>query len=692
VHKKIDRKQKMFKKILIANRGEIACRVILTARKMGIKTVAVYSDADKDARHVELADEAVNIGPAPSRDSYLQAEKIIAACKQTGAEAVHPGYGFLSENAGFAKRVEEEGLIFIGPKHYSIAAMGDKIESKKLAAAAGVNCIPGVNDAIETPEKAVEIAKGIGYPVMIKASAGGGGKGLRVAFNDKEAFEGFTSCRNEAKNSFGDDRVFIEKFVEEPRHIEIQLIGDSHGNVIYLNERECSIQRRHQKVIEEAPSPFITEATRKAMGEQAVLLAQAVKYQSAGTVEFVVGKDQSFYFLEMNTRLQVEHPVTECITGLDLVELMIRVAAGEKLPLTQAEVKRDGWAMECRINAEDPFRNFLPSTGRLVRFQPPTQTMFAADMSQVQGVRVDTGVQDGGEIPMYYDSMIAKLIVHGKDRLDAIAKMREALNSFVIRGISSNIPFQAALLAHPKFVAGDFNTGFIAENYGHGFRAEDVPHDDPDFLVALAAYVNRRLLGRAAGISGQLPGHGITVSEDFVVIGIGAAGNNTAQAVLVRDYQAESGSSAVETGGKTFEICSAWHLGGARIRGTVNGEAFSAQVERGVGKNPLAVRLIHNGTRLDALVLSPRAAELYKMMPFKAPPDMSRYVLSPMPGLLVDVAVTVGQKVQAGERIAVIEAMKMENVLFAIADGVVGKVLAAKGESLTVDQPIVEFV
>jgi len=682
----------MFNKILIANRGEIACRVILTARKMGIKTVAVYSDADKDARHVELADEAVNIGPAPSRDSYLQAEKIIAACKQTGAEAVHPGYGFLSENAGFAKRVEEEGLVFIGPKHYSIAAMGDKIESKKLAGAAGVNCIPGVNDAIETAEKAVEIAKGIGYPVMIKASAGGGGKGLRVAFNDKEAFEGFTSCRNEAKNSFGDDRVFIEKFVEEPRHIEIQLIGDSHGNVIYLNERECSIQRRHQKVIEEAPSPFITDATRKAMGEQAVLLAKAVKYQSAGTVEFVVGKDQSFYFLEMNTRLQVEHPVTECITGLDLVELMIRVAAGEKLPLTQAEVKRDGWAMECRINAEDPFRNFLPSTGRLVRFQPPAQTMFAADMSQLQGVRVDTGVQDGGEIPMHYDSMIAKLIVHGKDRLDAIAKMREALNAFVIRGISSNIPFQAALLAHPKFVAGDFNTGFIAENYGQGFRAEDVPHDDPDFLVALAAYVNRRLLGRAAGISGQMPGHGLTVSEDFVVIGMGAAGHNTAQPARVLDYQAVSGSSAVETGGKTYDICSSWHLGGARIRGTVNGTDFSAQVERGVGKNPLAMRLIHNGTRLDALVLSPRAAELHKMMPFKAPPDMSRYVLSPMPGLLVDVAVTVGQKVQAGERVAVIEAMKMENVLFAIADGVVGKVLAAKGESLTVDQPIVEFV
>ncbi|MES1980834.1 MAG: biotin/lipoyl-containing protein, partial [Pseudomonadota bacterium] len=582
-------------------------------------------------------------------------------------------------------------IIFIGPKHYSIAAMGDKIESKKLAGAAGVNCIPGVNDAIETAEKAVEIAKGIGYPVMIKASAGGGGKGLRVAFNDKEALEGFTSCRNEARNSFGDDRVFIEKFVEEPRHIEIQLVGDSHGNVIYLNERECSIQRRHQKVIEEAPSPFISDATRKAMGEQAVALAKAVKYQSAGTVEFVVGKDQSFYFLEMNTRLQVEHPVTECITGLDLVELMIRVAAGEKLPLEQKDVQRNGWAIECRINAEDPFRNFLPSTGRLVRFQPPKESMFASDTSHLYGVRVDTGVQDGGEIPMFYDSMIAKLIVHGKDRLEAIAKMREALNAFVIRGISSNIPFQSALLAHPKFVKGDFNTGFIAENYGQGFHAEDVPHDDPNFLVALAAYVNRRQLGRAAGISGQMPGHGVTVGEQFVVIGLGADGRNKPNAVTVRDYVATTGSSAIDTAAGSYEICSNWHLGGARIRGTVNGKPFAAQVERGVGRNPLAFRIAHNGTRLDALVLSPRAAELHQLMPYKAPPDMSRFVLSPMPGLLVEVSVQPGQKVQAGERVAVIEAMKMENVLFAIADGVVGKVLAAKGESLSVDQPIVEF-
>ena len=681
----------MFTKILIANRGEIACRVIATARKMGIKTVAVYSDADKEARHVQLADEAVNIGPAPSRESYLLADKIIAACKQTGAQAVHPGYGFLSENAEFSRRAEEEGIVFIGPKHYSIGAMGDKIESKKLAGKAGVNCIPGVNDAIETAERAVEIANGIGYPVMIKASAGGGGKGLRVASNDKEAFEGFTSCRNEARNSFGDDRVFIEKFVEEPRHIEIQLIGDSHGNVIYLNERECSIQRRHQKVIEEAPSPFISDATRKAMGEQAVALAKAVNYQSAGTVEFVVGKDQSFYFLEMNTRLQVEHPVTECITGLDLVELMIRVAAGEKLPLTQADVKRNGWAIECRINAEDPFRNFLPSTGRLVRFAPPAQTMWQGNTDDWFGVRVDTGVQDGGEIPMFYDSMIAKLIVHGTDRNDAIAKMREALNGFVIRGISSNIPFQAALLAHPKFVAGDFNTGFIAENYGKGFAAEDVPHADPSFLVALAAFVRRKSRERAAGISGQLPGYGVQVGKDYVVVTLAPDGKHTYTPVHVDEYVGETGSARVRVGASSYELRSGSRINDIAITGTANGVPFTAQVERGTPKNPLALRLQHNGTRIDALIISPRMAQLHALMPHKAPPDLSRYVLSPMPGLLVDVAVVPGQKVQAGERVAVIEAMKMENVLFAAADGVVGKVLAAKGESLTVDQPIIEF-
>ena len=685
----------MFSKILIANRGEIACRVIATARRMGIRTVAVYSDADREARHVQLADEAVHIGPAASRDSYLQAEKIIAACKQTGAEAVHPGYGFLSENAAFAQRVEEEGIVFIGPKHYSIAAMGDKIESKKLAGTAGVNCIPGVNDAIESPEKAVVIAQGIGYPVMIKASAGGGGKGLRVAYNDKEALEGFSSCRNEARNSFGDDRVFIEKFVEEPRHIEIQLIGDAHGNVLYLNERECSIQRRHQKVIEEAPSPFISEATRKAMGEQAVALAKAVKYQSAGTVEFVVGKDQSFYFLEMNTRLQVEHPVTEAITGLDLVELMIRVAAGEVLPLTQAEVKRDGWAMECRINAEDPFRNFLPSTGRLVRFAPPAQTMWQSDVAHLHGVRVDTGVQDGGEIPMFYDSMIAKLIVHGHDRANAIAKMREALNGFVIRGVSSNIPFQSALLAHPKFVNGDFNTGFIAENYAHGFRAEDVPHEDPDFLLALAAFVRRKSRERAAAISGQLPGYAVNAdnaANDYVVVTLAADGQHSYSPARVDEFVGTTGFARVTVAQKEYEIDCSARLNDIVIAGQVNGAPFTAQVERGTAVSPLALRVQHNGRRVDVLVMSPRMAELHRLMPFKAPPDMSRFVLSPMPGLLVDVAVVPGQKVQAGERVAVIEAMKMENVLFAAADGVVGKVLASKGASLAVDQPIVEFV
>ena len=681
----------MFTKILIANRGEIACRVIATAKKMGIATVAVYSEADKEARHVQLADEAVWIGPAASRESYLVADKIIAAAKATGAQAIHPGYGFLSENAEFSKRCEEEGIAFIGPRHFSIAAMGDKIESKKLAGAAGVNCIPGVNSAIETAENAVEIAQGIGYPVMIKASAGGGGKGLRVAFNDKEAFEGFTSCRNEARNSFGDDRVFIEKFVEEPRHIEIQVLGDSHGNVIYLNERECSIQRRHQKVIEEAPSPFISDATRQAMGEQAVQLAKAVQYQSAGTVEFVVGKDQSFYFLEMNTRLQVEHPVTEAITGLDLVEMMIRVAAGEKLPIAQKDVQRNGWAIECRINAEDPFRNFLPSTGRLVRFQTPEQTMFQGDTANLYGVRVDTGVQDGGEIPMFYDSMIAKLIVHGKDRFDAIAKMREALNGFVIRGISTNIPFQAALLAHPRFVTGDFNTGFIAEQYAQGFKAEDVPHDDPHFLVALAAFVRRKSRERAAGLSGQLPGYDVKIGQDYTVVVLGPEGRNSYVQAHVDEFRGMTGVASIRVASKTYAIESHSRLNDIRISGTVNGQAFLAQIERGSVKNPLVLQVQHNGTKIDALVMSPRMAELHQLMPFKAPPDLSRFVLSPMPGLLVEVAVKPGQKVQAGERVAVIEAMKMENVLFASQDGVVKQVVASKGESLTVDQMIVEF-
>ncbi len=683
----------MFKKILVANRGEIACRVIKTAKKMGIATVAVYSEADKDARHVELADEAVLLGPAPSRESYLVADKILAAAKQTGAEAIHPGYGFLSENEDFARRVEEEGLVFIGPKHHAIAAMGDKIASKKLASEAKVNTIPGHNEPILSAEEAVTIAQRVGYPVMIKASAGGGGKGLRVAFNDKDCFDGFTSCRNEARASFGDDRVFMEKFVEQPRHIEIQVLGDAQGQVVYLWERECSIQRRHQKVIEEAPSPFISEATRRAMGEQAVALAKAVNYQSAGTVEFVVGKDQSFYFLEMNTRLQVEHPVTECITGLDLVELMIRVAAGEPLPFTQDEIRRDGWAIECRINAEDPFRNFLPSTGRLVKYQPPETSMEAASDERF-GVRVDTGVYEGGEIPMFYDSMIAKLIVHGRDRDDAIQKMREALNGFVIRGISSNIPFQSALLAHPDFRRGDFNTGFIAQHYSAGFHAEDVPHDDPDFLVALAGFIRRKAREREAGITGQMRGHEVRIEHDYVAVIHEGEGRYSRHPLNITEYVGALGEAMVKVGGpdgRPYRIVSLSRLNDTRIVGTVNGQPFVAQAERGTPKAPLAYRIQHNGRAIEVTVLSPRAAELHALMPYKAPPDTSKLLLSPMPGLLVHIAVQPGQMVQAGERLAVIEAMKMENILTASQDVKVAEVLAKVGESLAVDQSILRF-
>jgi len=660
----------MFKKILIANRGEIACRVIKTARRMGIATVAVYSEADKDARHVGLADEAVCIGPPPSKESYLVIDKIIAACKETGAEAVHPGYGFLSENPEFSRRLEENGIVFIGPKHYSMAAMGDKIASKKLALEARVNTIPGYNDAIDTPEQAVEIAKGIGYPVMIKASAGGGGKGLRVAYNGREAHEGFIACRTEAKNAFGDDRIFVEKFVEEPRHIEIQLIGDAHGNTIYLHERECSLQRRHQKVIEEAPSSFIDPATRKAMGEQAVALAKAVNYQSAGTVEFVVGKDKSFYFLEMNTRLQVEHPVTELITGLDLVELMIRVAAGEKLPFTQDQVRLDGWAMECRINAEDPFRGFLPSTGRLVKYMPPPE---------VHGVRVDTGVYEGGEISMFYDSMIAKLIVHAATRDQAIARMRDALNQFVIRGVASNIAFQAALMQNPRFLSGDFNTGLIAEQYPKGFNAADVPHDDPAMLVAVAAAIHRQHLERNGTISGQMPGHEFVPGEDFVVL-LGA------DQYQVKVTKAEGGWD-VSFGGERYELRSNWQFGEPLYVGTLNGQSICMQIER----RGLVYRLFHWGVQADMQVMSARTAVLKALMPVKAPPDMSRFLLSPMPGLLTQIAVDVGQEVKAGEILAKIEAMKMENVLKAERDCVVAKLLAKPGESLAVDQAIIAF-
>ena len=661
----------MFNKILIANRGEIACRVIKTARKMGIATVAVYSEADAAALHVELADEAVCIGPAPSKESYLVMDNIIAACKETGAEAVHPGYGFLSENAEFSRRLEAEGIKFIGPKHYSVAKMGDKIESKKLAIEARVNTIPGYNDPIETPEEAVEIAKGIGYPVMIKASAGGGGKGLRVAFNDKEAHEGFSSCRNEAKNAFGDDRVFIEKYVLEPRHIEIQVLGDSQGNYVYLNERDCSIQRRHQKVIEEAPSPFVAPEMRKAMGEQAVALARAVNYESAGTVEFVVsGATKEFYFLEMNTRLQVEHPVTELITGLDLVEQMIRVAYGEKLPLSQADVGINGWSMECRINAEDPFRGFLPSTGRLVKFQPPAEG---------DGVRVDTGVYEGGEISMYYDSMIAKLIVHGTDRQDAIARMRDALNAFVIRGISSNIPFQAALLQHPRFCSGHFNTGFIAEEYPQGFDASMVPHDDPALLAAVASFARTRYIERAVQIEGQLAGYGRKVAADWVVVMSGKQYPMHTQTI--------EGGFAVTHQGRSYNIVSDWKFGELLFTGTVNGGPICLQIER----RGLRYRISHFGLQVEPVVMTMRAAYLLSLMPQKLPPDLSKFLLSPMPGLLREVAVVAGQEVKAGEKLAVIEAMKMENVLKAEQDGRVARIVTEAGASLSVDEIIIEF-
>ena len=674
---------KMFKKILIANRGEIACRVIKTAQKMGIKTVAVYSEADKEARHVQMADESVCIGPAPSRESYLVMDRIIQACKDTGAEAVHPGYGFLSENELFAKRCEEEGIVFIGPKHQSIAAMGDKIASKKLALEAKVNTIPGHNEAIATTEEAVKIAQVIGYPVMIKASAGGGGKGLRVAFNDKEAAEGFAACKTEAMSSFGDDRIFIEKFVEGPRHIEIQVLGDAYGNIVYLGERDCSIQRRHQKVIEEAPSPFIDPATRKAMGEQAVALAKAVNYQSAGTVEFVVGKDKSFYFLEMNTRLQVEHPVTEGITGLDLVEQMIRVAAGEKLAFKQEDVKLDGWSMECRINADDPFRNFLPSTGRLVKYRPPAEQ---------DGVRVDTGVYEGGEIPMYYDSMIAKLIVHGKDRAEVIQKMRDALNNFVIRGIHSNVPFQAALLQHPRFVSGDFTTGFIAEEYPQGFKKDSVQPADPNRLAALAAFMRYRYLEHIKLIDGQLAGHEMVIAKQFVIVSSKRVGASEDPYELPARIELKQGVYSVyidaADGLSRYDIESTWRPGDITLHARINGTSkITAQVER----RGVKYHLVLDGAQYDCMVLSPLGAELQRRMPVKLPPDTSKLVLSPMPGLLTKIFVKAGESVTAGQKLAAIEAMKMENTLSAVQDGIISEICAKEGDSLAVDQLIIRF-
>jgi propionyl-CoA carboxylase alpha chain len=648
-----------FDKILIANRGEIACRVIRTCKRLGIGTVAVYSEADADALHVREADEKVLIGPPPSAQSYLQIDKIVEACRKTGAQAVHPGYGFLSEKQEFQKALAKAGIVFIGPDAFAIHAMGDKIESKKLAQKAGVSTVPGYLHVIANAEEALKIARKVGYPVMIKASAGGGGKGMRIACNDEECREGFGSATNEAKASFADDRVFIEKYVEEPRHIEIQLIADGKGNCLYLWERECSIQRRHQKVIEEAPSPFLDARTRKAMGEQAVALAKAVKYKSAGTVEFIVDKHRKFYFLEMNTRLQVEHPVTELITGLDIVELMIRVAAGEKLPLQQKDVKLEGWAVEARLYAEDPFRNFLPSTGRLVKYREPRPG---------PDVRVDTGVYEGGEISMFYDPMIAKLCSYGATRIDAIERMRRALDEFYVRGVSHNVPFLAALMAHPRFREGRLTTDFIAEEFKGGFTAAHLPPRDPVLLASLAALAERI---RAARV-------GKTEDQRVVML--------NGEPIAVAMTGSESGFQ-VFVGDRRLTIDTNWFPGEPLLRALVDLRPIVVQIDAvGAGW-----RLTHEGGQAEALVLTPRQAELYALMPVKAAPDTSKFLLSPMPGLLASVAVGEGQEVKTGEVLAVVEAMKMENVLRATRDGTVKTLHAKAGDSLRVDQKIIEF-
>jgi len=660
----------MFEKILIANRGEIACRVIKSARKMGIKTVAVYSDADRDALHVQMADEAVHIGPPASAQSYLLKEKILQACLDTGAQAVHPGYGFLSENAGFCESLAAANIVFIGPNSSAIEAMGDKITSKKLADEAGVNTIPGFPGALRDSKHAVQISNELGYPVMLKATAGGGGKGMRVARNDKECRDGFERAANEARSSFGDDRIFVEKFIEEPRHIEIQVIADSHGNIVHLNERECSLQRRHQKVIEEAPSPFLDDATRKEMGEQAVALARAVDYQSAGTVEFIADTERNYYFLEMNTRLQVEHPVTELITGLDLVELMIRVADGEELPISQADVGINGWAIESRVYAEDPSHNFLPSTGRLVYYRPPEDD---------DRVRVDTGVYEGGEISMFYDPMIAKLITYGTDREEARARMCTALDRFLIRGVSSNLSFLSALMQHPRFKDGNMSTNMIGDEYPDGFDPSDMLLNDPATIITVAASMFRSYRDRAAQIHGQLDGHERHVREDWV-----AVIKNQHHPISVVPVE---GGYDVRVNDNTYAVHSNWTFGQQLFNGTINGEEVFVQVER----DQQTYRLHHGGSQADVSILTPRAAELLHHMPVKVAPDMSKFLLSPMPGLLVSLSVKEGNAVRAGEQLAVVEAMKMENTLHAERDGVVAKINYEIGASLAVGDKILEL-
>jgi len=661
----------MFAKILIANRGEIACRVIRTCRRLGIATVAVHSDADADALHVRMADEAVAIGPAPSAESYLVAERILAAARATGAGAVHPGYGFLSERAGFAEALEAAGIVFIGPGPKAIAAMGDKIESKKLARDAGVSTVPGHLAAIAEPGDAVRIAAEIGYPVMIKASAGGGGKGMRIARSDREVEEGFRSARNEARASFGDDRVFIEKYVEQPRHIEIQVLADAHGNAIHLGERECSIQRRHQKVIEEAPSPFLDAGTRAAMGAQAVALARAVGYRSAGTVEFIVDKDRHFYFLEMNTRLQVEHPVTELVTGVDLVEEMIRVAAGERLRLAQDDVTLSGWAIEARVYAEDPERGFLPSIGRLTRYREPGGA----------GIRVDSGVYEGAEITVHYDPMIAKLVAFGADRPAATGRLAAALDAFRIRGVSHNIGFLAAVLGRPRFAEGRLTTNFIAEEFPDGFAGAALPDGDLRRLRAVAALVHQVAAVRDSAMSGQLPGRRHrapaiwTMRDDWDADGVEV------------ETRLVDGGGDVAIRGTVQVVRGTWAPGADLFAGTVDGRAMVVQVEReGIGW-----RLRHAGAAVRFVILTPRVAELARLMPAKVAPDLSRFLLSPMPGLLASVLVAEGQEVKAGDPLAVVEAMKMENVLRAARDGRVAALLAEPGASLSVDQKILEL-
>ena len=667
----------MISKILIANRGEIACRVIRTAKKLGIATVAVYSDADREALHVKEADEAVHIGPAPSSQSYIVIDRILDAIRQTGADAVHPGYGFLSENSKFAEALEKEGVIFIGPPVGAIEAMGDKITSKKLAAEAGVSTVPGHMGLIEDADEAVRIAGSIGYPVMIKASAGGGGKGMRIAWNDAEAREGFQSSKNEAKSSFGDDRIFIEKFVTQPRHIEIQVLGDKHGNVIYLGERECSIQRRNQKVVEEAPSPFLDEATRKAMGEQAVALARAVGYHSAGTVEFIVDGDRNFYFLEMNTRLQVEHPVTELITGIDLVEEMIRVAAGEKLRINQEDVWLDGWAIESRLYAEDPYRNFLPSIGRLTRYSPPEEGR------QDDGIviRNDTGVFEGGEISMYYDPMIAKLCAWGETREKAVKAMSAALDDFEVEGIGHNLPFLSAVMEHPRFQEGRLTTAFIAEEWPDGFAGVTPDEGQGRVLAAVAAFVNLRVQKRAVLISGGLANHARQVGRDWVV----RLNGNGEYAVEARD---EGGKTVVRFGeDDALSVVSDWLPGRTHAHFVVGGRRVGVKVQA----INSAYRLRWQGIDVKAHVRSPRVTELSRLMPEKLPPDTSKMLLCPMPGVVTAIAVREGDEVQEGQALATVEAMKMENVLRAERRGTVKKVAVAPGASLAVDELIMEF-